>query len=226
MFPQVCVGCGSLGPRVCKGCLQRARPIERDWCLTCGNEGETTTPCAHCFGKADSLRVLGFWYYEHVVSRAVWSLKYKSDKRIVTDLIQLTTPQAVSKLFCIQKQYTNPVFVPIPLHSEKEMGRGYNQSLFIARALEIFTGIPVVESAIRRSKKTQPQAHCRSREERLLNTKGAFEVVGAELLRGRTTILVDDVITTGATAKEVASELRKHRLSAPHLVCLAREKIE
>ncbi len=226
IFPEVCVGCGSLGPRVCKRCLKTARPIEKDWCIHCGNEEDTTAPCVHCFGRADTLRILGFWFYEQPVSRAIWSLKYKNDKNIITELFQLASPKALLRLFCLQEQYTNPVFLPIPLHADKEKERGYNQALLIARALEIFTGIPVECSAMRRSKKTQPQARCKSRTERTQNMRGAFEVTRAEALRGRTVLLVDDVTTTGATAQEAAKELRKHRLSAPHLLCLAREKIE
>ena len=226
VFPAICASCGSLGPKICTNCLKKARPIEKDWCLSCGNEVETVAPCVRCFDTNDKPRVISLWYYETTISRAIWSLKYKSNASIVTDLFHLATPEAIGRVFCGLGQYTNPVFLPIPLHKEKERERGYNQALLIAKALEIFTGVTIEDSAICRVRKTQPQAHCKSRTQRAANIHGAFHMTNPERLRGRTAILVDDVITTGETAQEVVRVLKKHRLSAPQLICLAREKIE
>ncbi len=201
------------------------RAIRENWCLSCGNILKNICTCNYCDKQKESLPVLGCWYYESVVARAVWSFKYKRDKQILQELSTRILPSVLSELFAIKERDKDTILVPVPLHKTREKERGYNQSHLFARYLGAITNIPTESGAIERVKKTQPQAKCRSKKERIQNTQGAFAVRDSNPLRGRTIILVDDVVTTGSTAKEVVREIRKESKPLEVIVfCLAREQ--
>ena len=96
--------------------------------------------------------------------------------------------------------------VPVPLHKRKLRERGFNQSLLIARGVSEVLGIPVRADLVRRCRWTQTQTAL-SKEERKQNVEDAFEC-GEASLEGKCIIVVDDVITTGATIEAVASALQ------------------
>jgi ComF family protein len=97
--------------------------------------------------------------------------------------------------------------VPIPLHKRKLRERGYNQSELIARGVSEVTSIPLRSDMVRRKKFTQTQTTL-SLEERKDNMEEAF-VCGSSEVRGKTIILVDDIITTGSTIQSCADGLKK-----------------
>lgn len=225
LFPPVCVGCGCLGVQICARCSQKVRTIEKDWCLFCGNTiPSPTSPCPHCAGKHETLPVLGFWYYESVVSRSIWSIKYKQNKRLIQDILLCLGPRSLAHMLSISEQHRDTILVPVPLHPNREKERGYNQSLYIAKLLGALTNIPVMQHAVERVRETLPQAHCTSKTERLRNIQGAFRVKEPLLLKEKTLVLVDDVVTTGSTVREISREINKHFPSRPIVVCLAREE--
>jgi ComF family protein len=99
--------------------------------------------------------------------------------------------------------------VPVPLHIVKERERRYNQSKVIAEGIELVTGISVVPRALRRLRHT-PSQTALGFDERKCNVDSAFEVHPARRAKisGRSVLLVDDVITTGATLRSCAAALR------------------
>lgn len=100
------------------------------------------------------------------------------------------------------------VVVPVPLHRPRLRERGFNQSDVLAQASARALGIPCILDAVRRFRKTEQQAKLRRRSERAANVAGAFTVDRPEAIRGRRVLLVDDVITTGATVGACADALR------------------
>ncbi|HTY00285.1 MAG TPA: ComF family protein [Bacteroidota bacterium] len=104
----------------------------------------------------------------------------------------------------------NAVIVPVPLHRAKRRERGYNQSYFIGRGISRELGVPVREWALRREIYTRSQTTL-DIIERAKNVEGAFRVPSrsVDALRGKTVLLVDDVITTGATIRACAAALRE-----------------
>lgn len=90
------------------------------------------------------------------------------------------------------------VIVPVPMHWLKRMMRGYNQSEYIARGLSQATGIPVITDALRATRSHGTQTR-RGGYERWLNTRVTYSVGRPEALAGRHVLIVDDVVTTGAT---------------------------
>jgi ComF family protein len=108
--------------------------------------------------------------------------------------------------------------VPVPMHWWRKWKRGYNQSDLLAQELSRRTGIPVV-NALRRVRRTPPQAGL-SNHERRLNLRAAFSVTRSP--RARHVLLIDDVLTTGATASACGSVLKKAGAAGVNVLTLAR----
>jgi ComF family protein len=112
------------------------------------------------------------------------------------------------------------VLVPVPMDPRSERRRGFNQAERIATALGKALGMPVVTSALLKARATPPQSLA-ARHERRLNVAGAF-AVGPDDVSGRAVILVDDLVTTGATVVEAAGVLRASGSASVAAACVAR----
>src|SRR5262249_59116471 len=111
--------------------------------------------------------------------------------------------------------------VPVPLHWLRRWQRGYNQSEAIARTLARALGVPCQPHVVRRVRRTLTQANL-SLTARRENMRGAFEPRRGAALRGKTVLLVDDVMTTGSTVHEAAPALKKGGAGRVILAALAR----
>ncbi len=118
---------------------------------------------------------------------------------------------------------TSDVLVPVPLHRWRLLKRRYNQAALLARALGESTGKPVMVDALTRWRKTESQGH-KSRTERARNIAGAFRVTPRRALdlRGKRVLLVDDVLTTGATLEACATALHSAGAASVMALTLAR----
>ena len=96
--------------------------------------------------------------------------------------------------------------IPVPLHPKREKERGYNQSLMIAKGMAEVLSIPIGEKYLVRSVNTATQTH-KTKEERWENVKDIFVVRHPEQLEGKYVLLIDDVLTTGATLEACALKL-------------------
>ncbi len=114
---------------------------------------------------------------------------------------------------------SDTVIVPVPLHSRRHRERGFNQSLYISKALSRATGLPV-KNLLQRTRYTPPQAQLTAKE-RVTNIIGAFGQ-GRVASWPKSVILVDDVITTGSTIAECAAVLRKYGVRKITAVALAK----
>jgi ComF family protein len=111
--------------------------------------------------------------------------------------------------------------VAVPLHPARVRDRTFDQAALLASHVARQLGIPLVNGAIRRVRDTPPLAH-RNREQRSDAVKGAFAVVAPDLIAGNRVLLVDDVMTTGATCSECALALKRAGAKEVSVAVLAR----
>ena len=163
----------------------------------------------------------GFWaayIFEQgtCIKNIVHQCKYKNKY-----LVARSMGEMLGKVFLEEQPFSeNNLIIPVPLHYRKKIQRGYNQSDYIVRGLSKITGIPASFSAIKRVKntKTQTGLHLPDRKE---NMKNAFFVKNPKIIEHKSIILVDDVITTGATISECAKMLKAAGADSVYAVSLA-----
>ncbi|AYB35463.1 ComF family protein [Chryseolinea soli] len=112
------------------------------------------------------------------------------------------------------------LILPVPLHPARRRRRGYNQSAKFAEGLSEKLGIPFSDSTLERGIKTETQTR-KSKLDRLENMKGVFQVNRRESLAGKRILLVDDVVTTGATLEACGQLLFKEGCSELSIACIA-----
>ena len=111
----------------------------------------------------------------------------------------------------------NTVLLPVPIAKRREIKRGFNQSELIARRLSENLGIKVIDNAVKKTKNTSAQSLSRSADERKENVKGVYQIKNAEAIKGKDVVVIDDVITTGSTLKELTDIILPYARS---VVCL------
>lgn len=116
----------------------------------------------------------------------------------------------VAKEFQKRKQHWNyNGIVSIPIHHSKKAARGYNQSDFIVKGISSVLKLPIYSNLIKRNRPTPSQTNL-NRDERMQNISNAFSIKKNKKLKGKSIILVDDIITTGATTNEAAKVLKEN----------------
>jgi competence protein ComFC len=186
-------------------------PIE---CLGCGKEGEWF--CGECQKNKinsdhNSLRgeflnrAFTFYSYDNeILKRLIHGLKY----RYVEDLAQPLGALLVKELRDIKEQIGSPDFiVPVPLYKKRLLERGFNQAELLARNVGDSFGWSVENGIIERLKMTMPQVNL-DEAGRRKNISGAFSIIDLQKILNKKIVLMDDVITTGATMEECAKVLK------------------
>ncbi|QQG49754.1 MAG: ComF family protein [Candidatus Berkelbacteria bacterium] len=201
LLPVECLVCSDEGEWLCPDCresLPATRPIT---CVICAKAAEDGL-CNHCRGvtKLDGAVSL-FAYHHQGVQRLIKGVKFGG----YTDAISFYL-ENFGEMIMARLEVKGAVLVPLPLSRERLQERGFNQSEVFCEQLARRYGLSVW-NGLKRSRHTKAQAEL-GRKERLKNVKGAFRVVGGETAPKKI-ILVDDVITTGATLGEAARTLRK-----------------
>lgn len=115
------------------------------------------------------------------------------------------------------------IILPVPIHQDKLKKRGYNQSTAIAEGIQASLEIPIDQSSVVRKKKTSTQTK-RHKVERWSAMKGVFEVVNPAELSGKEVLIVDDVITTGATIFSLCETINEHGPESIKVVSIATGK--
>lgn len=203
---------GLLYPSVCAACGKSLFKWEKLVCTHCrsmlpktGYELNEDNPLARNFyGKVRLKAVTACFFFskEGKVQHLIHELKYKGNSDAGVFL-----GQELGKTIKEAPLFQGiDYLIPVPLHPKREKKRGYNQSMMIAQGISEVTGIPVGKDFLIRSVNTATQTH-KSKEERWKNVKDIFELRHAKQLEGKYILLVDDVLTTGATLEACALKL-------------------
>ena len=151
---------------------------------------------------------------EDVVREMVYGLKYRNQRASAPELGRLMATHLQSD------PLPTDVLMPVPLHVRRERERGYNQSDLLAREVSKHARVPVSTQVLHRIRDTAPQVSMSSPEERRRNIEGAFECTSQ--VHGQRVLLIDDVVTTGATMSACAGPLKEAGASSVWGLALAR----
>ena len=212
VYPRVCAGCGGrVGDatgHLCWDCQATLPFVRQPYCLHCGDPVEGRVDEAFTCQWCDELNP-AFDYarsvvrYRGPVQRMIQEFKYHAAHQVAPDLVRLlvaglqTAPEfgRLDALCCV------------PLHRAKQRQRGYNQAALLAQGLAKELGLPFLRRALVRTRATGTQTHLTANE-RVTNVHGAFAVRRPAAVAGRSLLLIDDVMTTGATVAEVSRVLK------------------
>ncbi|MBN2465599.1 ComF family protein [candidate division WOR-3 bacterium] len=207
IYPPVCYGCDTEVEEglVCEGCRLALFTHELAVCPRCGRPcTRTAETCGQCRTPFHLSRVRALGLYVPPFDNLVQAFKY-SGKTKVGELLG----QALAALVR-QDEVLSAVdaVCPVPLHPSRLRERGFNQSLLLAAAISMGTRIPLAE-CLTRTKNTATQTRKMNSEARLRNVAGAFRLRPDVPVDGRRVLLVDDVMTTGATLDQASQALLK-----------------
>ena len=198
-------------PRHCNVCGDILSPTERDICLNClyslpKIEQHHLDEIEKIFwGKIEIERATSYIYYrkESPYNNMLHAIKYRNRPEVGERLATMAAKDILDSGFFDGID----AIVPLPLSKKKKRKRGYNQCDYIAKGLSKATGIPVIKDCVKRVKSNETQTR-KSREERWKNVEGIFALQNPEQFEGKHLLLIDDILTTGATLSNCAAAIQ------------------
>lgn len=204
-----------ISPRLCVVCGNRLAVTEETLCSKCylhlprtdfGHDLYENVMAKLFWGQMAIEKATALFYYEPHAETAqiLYEMKYKNHPEIGVVMGRMMAKELMRNgLF-----EGIDAIVPVPLARKRERQRGYNQSLELARGVSEVTGLPIANKVVRRTKFVGSQTQ-RGRWERNENVEDVFELVDSDSISGKHLLLIDDVVTTGATIIACAQEMQK-----------------
>jgi ComF family protein len=225
IYPPRCPSCQAYvtaAGNFCTECFQKLRMIEAPMCACCGIPFviavEENTRCPECLDVPPAFDMArAAMVYDAVSAPLVSALKFHDQWAYLARYVALMLRAGKPVLEGAD------LLVPVPLHWRRLLRRKFNQSALLAYGLAGETGIVCTPELLQRTVYTKPQMRM-TRQERLKNVKHAFAVPEAaeKMLRNKMVVLVDDVVTTGATANACATALKRAGAKEVRVLALAR----
>lgn len=225
MLPPRCHGCGVIvqtDATLCPACWSALSFVGRPQCERCGTpfefEAATGSVCGGCLASPPVWRrARSAVRYDEASRGMILRLKHGDDTGVARLFARWMTT-AGGELFA-----EADLLVPVPLHPARLFRRRYNQSALLAAEIARLSGVPAGLDVLRRVRRTPSQGGL-DRSGRSRNVKGAFRVRRSRraALKGRRVILVDDVLTSGATATACTKALRAAGVASVDVLTVAR----
>lgn len=225
VFPrgEVCAWCGRplrQGP-FCGQCQQQILAWQEKYrpCRYCGRfvPLDRETVCRQCrLERPPFLKARAVGSYQGLLKEMIWALKFQGRRSLANPLGRLLAGVVLRELGPVRPD----LVVPVPLTGKRLRSRTFNQAELLALALGQELGLAVTGKVLFRVRETAPQVNL-SRRSRWQNLAGAFKVVLPDRVAGRRLLLVDDVLTTGATAAACTRALEAAGAAGVYVVTVA-----
>lgn len=215
LYPESCLVCANPVSRlqdcgICQRCWKSvlALRISPPWCPSCGAPFPSAAIepgylCGECTIRMPPYAgARSFGYYRGELSRLIQGLKFENRR----NLVELLSPLLAQTFVSSWEREEIDLVVPLPLHARRRRERGFNQSVLLARGLVRLVGVPMSEAALVRTRNTPPQVGLTDAE-RHHNVRQAFHCDRPEQVARKRLLLVDDVMTTGATVCSASQAL-------------------
>ena len=226
VYPRVCEGCGGpIGPElhhICWDCLAGLTYVADPYCSICGDPVDGRVDhafvCFNCSQTAPHFDMArSAVRYRGLMKDFLRDFKYNNALWLRRDLVRLL----VSCLSVDFDMDRIDAVTFVPLYPTKQRHRSFNQAELLAERLAKCIRKPLLKGCLRKVSSTSTQTHLTAHE-RAANVRGAFEARRASRLEGRGLLLVDDVMTTGATVNECARSLKSAGAQSVFVVTVAR----
>ncbi|RIJ93546.1 MAG: hypothetical protein DCC44_06610 [Acidobacteria bacterium] len=220
---RVCLAreCDLAGGVVCEHCWQDVQVFtsETPLCEKCGiplgAPSRTAKPvCGQC-DKWSFDRAFACGVYHGALASTIIALKERP-------LVSARMVQLIQSTLEREHDRTFDIVIPVPLSKRRELERGFNQAEMIAGVVSRYLKIPLLDSALHRTVHTPVHRAGMDDRARELTVEKAFSVSNADSIRGKNILLVDDVLTSGATADACAAVLKKNGASSVIVFTVAR----
>lgn len=209
LYPGRCVACGTFGPALCQPCAGTLSPCsEGPRCPNCSARWDGGGNCPRCFTWDALDGAIAAFDMEGTARRVVHGLKYRYVQSLAATMSEQMAELPAAGAF--------DAAYAVPLHRSRERRRGFNQAELLLARLGWERG----PGSLARIRKTDTQVGMRLHERRS-NVGGAFRYKGPRLA-GLNVVLIDDVVTTGATANECARVLKDFGARSVRIVAFAR----
>lgn len=228
-------------PSICQGCQAEAVDPHQMICADClqslpytGFERIEENPIQQLFwGRTRISFACSVFYYieQSPIQEIIHQIKYKDNKKLALRMGEvmgekMTVPGShlipplpdTAGAYCSRDQ--SLTLIPMPMHPKKLRQRGYNQATLLCQGIAQTTGFPLAENWVIKTRETATQTK-KSRTERWQNVASVFSIPNPMVVASKDIILVDDVVTTGASAEAVANTLLEHGAASVRLYTLA-----
>lgn len=204
-----------IAPRSCAACGCRLAIDEYELCASCNAFMPRTDyhlnpldneMCRLFFGKIAIQRAAALFFYQpnSRESNMIYQLKYRDRPETGYSLGRMTATEWLESGFFEDID----IIIPVPLNKKRQNLRGYNQSSEIARGVSDITHISVADNVVKRIRATESQTNMKP-QQRFDNVEDAFSLRHPELIMGKHVLIIDDIVTTGATVSACGKELMK-----------------
>lgn len=223
IYPSSCAACDEICEPMewlCETCRDELEKLEEGaCCVRCASPlPDAKSPCGRCKGHGlrPFARIARLSTYESTTKELIHAIKYRHRWATIDRVVdRLADRELVNS---IMKDAN--VIVPIPMHYFRSVSRGFNQAELMGRRFSKRFRVPMTR-ALKRRRATESQTAFHSRQARVKNMRDVFEVIEPDVLRGKRVVLVDDVMTSGATLRSAAREIRKAKPARIDAVVIA-----
>ena len=225
VYPRYCLLCESRISRepfrgVCSHCMEGLGWGQAELCPHCGVPAPEKSGCSSCMERQFAFAsVWSFGPYQDHLKKLIHAFKFERDRALGRDIARfMAGSEALLEILRGAR-----ALVPVPMHPLKERNRGYNQAKILAEELSEITGVPVLRSALAKAKTSVPQMEL-GKQARWNNVAESFQLgsLRKSAIEGGEIVLVDDVLTTGATAHHCAQVLLRAGARRVRVVVVAR----
>lgn len=217
LLPPRCASCHRPGFRWCPACQAAAPGLQPPLCHTCGEPRLQADrhACRACRAHPPAFDQAAAWgTYGGTLQAAIQQFKFRRNTGLALVFAALLAETVQARGWPVD------FILPIPLGAARRRERGYNQAALLARPLAAHLGCRYDGRTLQRRRETRPQVGL-SRAERRANVAGAFSARAGQLT-GRTLLVVDDVMTSGATLDAAAQALRAAGAAAVYALTIGR----
>jgi len=207
-YPRFCLGCQSPGTYICRKCSGLIIPFEKQKCINCGQSSRLGLTHPSCCNELNVDGTFIIFKYNRFMKKIIKNIKYHLATQVFDELTKSMPLSYLTPLFKIKRVFSKALIQPVPLSKKRFRQRGFNQAALFSEWMGNILGLENADFLIK-VKDCLPQAGLADKKERKKNITGSFKIRRGKSVEKTVVVLIDDVITTGATINEAAKTLKK-----------------